>query len=93
MLIYYLVRRLSGFRWTHDNIVAITLFAGLSIFVLAGVELLPFWQGLICALTGTAVGCWLSLQQLVRLVPQRWIPTRLRPIVYFVLRHERVVVR
>jgi hypothetical protein len=61
--------------------------------VLVGVELLPFWMGLAWALMGTAIGCWLSLAQLVRLVPQQWIPTRLRPVIYFVLRHEPAVVR
>jgi PST family polysaccharide transporter len=93
LLIYYLVRRLSGFRWTHDNTVLIALFAGLTAVVLVGVELLPFWMGLAWALMGTAIGCWLSLAQLVRLVPQQWIPTRLRPVIYFVLRHEPAVVR
>jgi hypothetical protein len=50
-------------------------------------------MGLAWALMGTAIGCWLSLAQLVRLVPQQWIPTRLRPVIYFVLRHEPAVVR
>ncbi|RYE85191.1 MAG: O-antigen translocase, partial [Hyphomicrobiales bacterium] len=88
LLIYVLVRRMSGFRWTRDNLVLAGLFAGLTGMVLLAVELLPFWPGLGVALVGTAVGCWYSLAQLVRLVPPKWIPLRMRPLVYFVLRHE-----
>jgi PST family polysaccharide transporter len=88
VLIYYLVRRMSGFRLTHENMLLTAMFVGLTGSVLIAVELLPFWSGLAVALTGTAIGSWFSLAQLVRLMPQRWIPTRLHPIVRFVLRHE-----
>ena len=88
LLIYYLVRRISGFRWTHENLLLIAMFVGLTGLVLIAVELLPFWSGLGVALIGTAIGSWFSLAQLVRLVPRQWIPQRLQPLVYFVLRHE-----
>ncbi|MET3899017.1 antigen flippase [Devosia sp. UYZn731] len=88
VLIYYLVRRISDFRWTHENLLLIAMFVGLTGLVLIAVELLPFWSGLVVALVGTAIGSWFSLAQLVRLVPQQWVPQRLQPLVYFVLRHE-----
>ena len=88
LIIYYLVRRMSGFRWTHENLVLVSMFIGLTGLVLIAVEVLPFWPGLVVALIGTAIGSWFSLAQLVRLVPQKWIPLALRPLVYFVLRHE-----
>ncbi|MGV8854180.1 MAG: O-antigen translocase [Devosia sp.] len=88
LLIYYLVRRLSHFRWSIENLVLGAVFVCLTGIVLVAVELLPFWPGMTVALIGTAVGCWFSLTQLVRLVSLRWIPATLRPAVYFLLRHE-----
>lgn len=88
VLIYYLVRRISGFRWTLENLMLIVMFVGLAGLVLIAVELLPFWPGLVVALIDTAIGSWFSLVQLVRLVPRQWIPQKLQPLVYFVLRNE-----
>jgi PST family polysaccharide transporter len=88
LLIYFLVRRVSGFRWSRDNLALGAIFVGLTGLVLLAVEMLPFWPGLAVALAGTAFGCWLSLAQLIRLVPQKWLPAPLRPLLYFVLRHE-----
>lgn len=88
LLIYVLVRRLSGFRWSSENLALGAIFAGLTVTVLVAVELLPFWPGLAVALTGTAIGCWFSLAQLIRMVPQRWIPVPVQPLLYFILRHE-----
>ena len=90
LIVFYLVRRMSGFAWSHENLVVIALFVALTGLVLVGVELLPFWPGLIWALLGTAIGSWFSLAQLVRLVPQQWIPAAVRPLVYAVLRHRPV---
>ena len=91
VLIYYLVHRLSGFGWTRENISLAAVFLGLTAMVLIAVELLSFWSGLAVALIGTAIGSWFSLAQLVRLMPQQWIPVRLHPLVRFVLRHEPMI--
>ncbi|WDR06242.1 O-antigen translocase [Devosia rhodophyticola] len=88
ILIYVLVRRMSGFRWTRDNLILGTLFLGLTISVLLVVELAPFWPGLAIAIAGTLLGCWISATQLIGLVPQKWIPSQLRPLIYFLLRHQ-----
>ena len=80
LLIYFLVRRMSGFRWSRDNLMLGALFLALTGIVLAAVELLPFWLGLVVALAGTAFGCCVSLALLIRLVPQHWLPERLRPV-------------
>lgn len=88
LLIYYLVRRLSGFRWSRENVALGAIFACLTGIVVMAVELLPFWPGVAVALTGTVLGCWYSLAQLVRLVPEGWIPLALRPLIYVVLRHH-----
>ncbi|MDB5536676.1 MAG: hypothetical protein JWQ65_1551 [Devosia sp.] len=91
LLMYYLVRRISGFRMTQEYLLLMGLFVGLTGLVLLAVELLPFWPGLVVALIGTAIGSWFSLAQLVRLVPQQWIPNQLRPIIRAVLRHEPIL--
>ncbi|MET3926564.1 O-antigen translocase [Devosia sp. 2618] len=88
VIIYVLVRRLSGFRWSRENFILGAMFVGLTCLVLLAVELLPFWPGFVVAMVGTALACWFSLAQLIRLVPEHWIPKTLRPVVYFVLRHE-----
>ena len=88
LLIYYLVQRLSGFRWSTENLALGAVFACLTGVVILAVELLPFWPGVVVALACTAVGCWFSLTQLVRLVPEKWIPLPLRQTIYFLLRHE-----
>ncbi len=88
VLIYFLVGRLSGFRWSTENLALGTIFAGLTGFAVLAVELLPLWPGAVVALVCTAVGCWFSLTQLIRLVPENWVPLPLRPVVYFVLRHQ-----
>lgn len=91
LLIYVIVRRMSGFRWTRENLVLIAIFLALAAITLAAVELMPFWIGHVVAVGLAAAACWYSLAQLVRLVPQRWIPLRVRPLVYFLLRHRPAV--
>lgn len=88
LLIYFLVRRVSGFGWSRDNLALGAMFVALTGLVLLAVEILPFWPGLAVALAGAAFGSWFSLAQLIRLVPQQWLPLPLRPLLYFVLRHE-----
>lgn len=88
VLIYYLVRRLSGFRWATENLALGAIFACLTGFAVLAVEVLPLWPGAAVALVCTAVACWFSLTQLIRLVPENWVPLPLRPVVYFVLLHQ-----
>lgn len=88
ILIYFLVRRLSGFAWSRENLALGAMFLGLTGLVLLAVEVLPFWPGVAVGLVGTAFGSWFSLAQLIRMVPQKWLPVPLRPLLYFVLRHE-----
>ena len=88
LLIYFLVNRMSGFRWSRDNLALGAMFLGLTGMVLVAVEMLPFWPGLVVALAGTAFGSWFSLALLIKLVPQKWLPAPLRPVLYFLLRHQ-----
>jgi PST family polysaccharide transporter len=87
VLIYFLVRQMSGFRWSRENLLLAALFVTLTIMVLLAVQVLPFWPGLVVGLLGTALASWFSLTQLIRLVPPHWIPLALRPALYFLLRH------
>ncbi|WDR02922.1 O-antigen translocase [Devosia algicola] len=88
LLIYLLVRRMSGFRWSKENFALGSLFLGLTIIVLIAVEMAPYWLGLAIAMAGTILACWISSSQLIGLVPQKWIPESLRPLIYFLLRHQ-----
>src|SRR5690606_41114207 len=86
--IYVLVNRMSGLRWSRDTLALGAMFFGLTAMVLVAVETLPFWPGMMVGLAGTAFGSWLSLALLIRLVPQEWLPARLRPVLDFLLRHQ-----
>lgn len=88
LVVYFLVRRMTGFRWSRENVVLLVTFIGLTCSVLLAVETLPLWPGLAIALAATVVASWYSLGQLVRLVPEHWVPEGLRPLIYFVLRYE-----
>jgi antigen flippase len=79
VLIYFLVRRLSGFRWSGANLKlgAIFLSAGLLVFV--AVSVLPLWPATVVGAAATAVAGFYSLTELIRLLPLKWFPARLQP--------------
>lgn len=88
LVVYAVVRRLTSFRWSRENFVLVVTFVGLTCGVLLAVETLPFWPGIAIALGATVLASWYSLGQLVRMLPVHWVPSGLRPLVYFILRYE-----
>ena len=79
VVIYFVVRRLSGFTWTRDNLklMALNVPAVATVFVIASV--VPFWpalgiNGLITAVVGVA-----CLRKLMTLLPGESIPALVRP--------------
>lgn len=86
VFIYFVVRRLSGFRWSAENLKLSLIFLPASGLVFAAFALLPFWEattvgGLLVALSG-----FYSLYMLLKLVPANslqpvlsWLPRSLRP--------------
>ena len=88
ILISVLVRRLTGFAWTRENLQLGGMLLAMTGIEFVAVELLPAGPGMGVGVAVTAVAGWISLRQLVRLVPQKWIPSRLRPLIYRLLRHQ-----
>jgi antigen flippase len=78
VLIYFIVRRLTGFKWSSENLRIGLLFLPLIGVVFLGCMLLPFWPatGLGVA-AATASGVY-SLRVLCRLVPLERMPKPLR---------------
>ena len=86
MFVYFVVRRLSGFRWSAENFKLCLIFLPASGLVFAAFALLPFWEattvgGLLVALSG-----FYSLYMLLKLIPANslqpvlsWLPRSLRP--------------
>jgi PST family polysaccharide transporter len=77
LLVYPIVRRLTGFRWSPVNRRAVLVYLGSIASVFVASELLPPW-------IATAFGCVVlvanaaySLRDLVRLVPADRVPPRL----------------
>jgi antigen flippase len=88
VLIAILVGRLSGFRWTSDNLQLAGLLLLQTIVVLGAAEFLTMPGAVAIGLGVTLVACWMSLSQLVRIIPEKWIPAGLRPLVFRVLGHR-----
>jgi antigen flippase len=81
ILIYALVRRMSGFRWSRENAGIAPLFILACAFVFLATQALPLWQS---TATGSAVllltGLY-SMRKLVRLVPHSSLPSPLKALI------------
>jgi PST family polysaccharide transporter len=82
-LIYFIVGRLTGFRWSAGNLRAAVLFLPLTAVVFASFLIFPVWiatgMGAIAVVIGTAY----SLRELCKLVSIHRIPGFLRPLVAY----------
>ena len=88
VVIFVVVKRLTHFAWSRQNLVLGLVFLGLTSLELAVVIFLPPGPSLVVGLAVTTLASWYSLTQLVQLMPQEWIPSSLRPLVYRLLRHR-----
>ncbi|WEJ34183.1 O-antigen translocase [Devosia sp. SD17-2] len=85
VLINILVGRLTGFVWSSENVQLASLFLLQVVVALGAAEYLPGLEGVLIGLGVTAVACWMSLSQLVRIFPEKWIPSPVRPLIYRVV--------
>lgn len=69
ILIYVIVRRLSGFRWSYENCRLGLVFLPASVLVFAAVTLLPLWPATVIGLLMTMLTGAHSLRVLTELVP------------------------
>ncbi len=78
LMLYPIVRRLSGFRWSAPALRSATLFTGVSAALLAALQQLPMLPGLVLGSTAMVLTGLYSLHALVNLVPASELPSRLK---------------
>jgi enterobacterial common antigen flippase len=77
-LIYPIVRKLSGFRWSQINRRTGTLQLLMIGTVFVSFYALPLIAAVCVGVAGTGLGCWYSIRTLSRLVPLDEIPRPVR---------------
>lgn len=78
VLVYFLVNRLSGFRWSATNLRLGLVFLPAAAIVFAVFFLLPFWPSTAVGGVFTALTGLYSLRMLVRLLPREAFPAVIR---------------
>lgn len=78
LLIYIIVRRLSGFRWSDQNRRLGLIFFPASALVFGALALLPLWPATVFGLLMTALSGAYSLRVLTELVPIASLPAALK---------------
>ena len=78
VLIYLIVRRLSGFRWSAANIKLGILFLTATAIVFCGLHFLPALPGSIVGAGAVVISGVCSIWALLRLVPAESLPRPLR---------------
>ena len=79
-LIYPIVRKLTGFRWSQANKRTGLLFVLLIGVVFSAFYVLPLLAAAIVGMLGMGLGCWYSVRTLSRLVPLDEIPVPIRRV-------------
>jgi PST family polysaccharide transporter len=77
-LIYFIVRRLTGFRWSAANRKIGLLFFPVAALVFGSISLLPFWLATAIGTLATLVSGIYSIRVLLQLVPLERIPMGIR---------------
>ena len=80
LLIYVIVRRLTGFRWSATNKRTGMLYLPLIGIVFCGFFVLPFWVATALGALAAVASSIYSLRALVRLVPLERMPRIMRPL-------------
>jgi PST family polysaccharide transporter len=80
VLIYWLVGRMSGFRWTRGNLGLGAAFLAATGLVFMAVSLLPPVPAVTIGVIATATASLYSMVRLMRLLPARWLPPALRAL-------------
>lgn len=81
ILIYAIVRRLTGFHWSVANRRHILLFLPASALVFALFWLLPLWPAMAIGVVAAALSGIYSLRMLVRLLPPEAVPAPIRGLI------------
>ncbi len=78
LLLYPIVRRLSGFRWSAPALRTAVLFTGVSAALLAALQQLPTMPAVVLGIAAIVLSGLYSLHALINLVPASELPGRLR---------------
>lgn len=81
VLIYVVVRKLSGFRWSAANLRLGLVFVPAGFVTFAAVELLPLWPGTAVGVLAVMIGSIFSLLELIKLLGPQSFPSAIRPLV------------
>jgi len=79
LLIYWVVRAMSGFRFSRESLRLGLIYLPLTIITFAGFSILPFWLALLLGLTISAGSSLYSLHSIVTLLPIETMPAPIRP--------------
>lgn len=74
VMIYLIVRRLTGFEWSFDNIKTCSLFIVLISVVFASFYWLPFWYAMGMGILATLISAFYSIKVLLVLVSVNRVP-------------------
>jgi enterobacterial common antigen flippase len=77
---YFIVRRLSGFRWSAENRNTGLLYLGMVAVVFFGFSVLPYWAAVSLGIVATLLSGVYSIKVVLTLVPVERIPHSVRQI-------------
>jgi antigen flippase len=83
VLIYPIVNRLSGFRWSGENISTGLLFLSVIAIVFGGFYVLPLYVAVACGTLAFVLSGIYSLRVLLKLLPMDRLPRFLQPLLLF----------
>jgi antigen flippase len=78
LLIYWIARRYTGFRWSATNRVLILIYLPVSGLVFLAFQCLQMWQAVTIGSLATAVTGLYSLKMLIELLPREAFPALVR---------------
>jgi PST family polysaccharide transporter len=93
-LIYPIVRKLSGFRWSDASKRTGSFISLMVGTVFCSFYVLPFIAAICVGTLGVSLGCWYSVRTLSKLVPLGDIPRPVRKVLFClrVLRSRQVII-
>ena len=74
ILIYWIARRMTGFRWSRDNKVLVSIFLPAAGLVFCLFYLLPYWQATAAGTAVVVLSGLYSLRMLLKLLPRDKLP-------------------
>ena len=81
VLIYGIVRKMSGFRWSRENAGIAPVFILACVLVFLATQALPLWQSTVVGLAALLLTGLYAIRKLVRLVPHSSLPSPLKVLI------------